>query len=127
VTLKDDDAVQAIYHSPLLTALTTYNNVQINYENTTGYVLQINSGLMDICTHLRQPNHLSFEPARCKKTIARPAIGNNHFLYYKEEKKLFSSGLAIIGVIFLVIGTICTGKKIFFLFIFSRDCLYRFC
>ncbi len=88
MTLKDDDAVQAIYHSPLLTALTTYDNVQINYQNTTGYVLQINSGLMDICTHLRQPNHLSFEPGRCKKTIARPAIGNNHFLYYKEEERI---------------------------------------
>jgi len=47
---------------------------------------------MDICTYLRQPNHLSFEPGRCKQTIARPAIG-----------------LAIVGVIFLLIGTICTG------------------
>jgi len=75
VTLKDYDAVQAIYHSPLLTVLTTYDNVKINYQNATGYVLQINSGLMDICTHLRQPNHLSFGPGRCKQTIARPAIG----------------------------------------------------
>jgi hypothetical protein len=76
VTLKDYDAVQAIYHSPLLTALTTYDNVKINYQNATGYVLKINSGLMDICTNLRQPNHLSFGPGRCKQTIARPSIGN---------------------------------------------------
>lgn len=77
VTLKDSDAVQAIYHSPLLTALTVYDNIQLNYQNTSGYILQINSGLMDICTHFRQPNHLSFGPDRCKQTVARPAIGKN--------------------------------------------------
>jgi len=92
VTLKDYEAVQAIYHSPLLAVLTNYENVKIDYQNATGYILNINSGLMDICTNLRQPNHISFEPSRCKPTIARPAIG-----------------LAIIGVIFLVIGTICTA------------------
>jgi hypothetical protein len=75
VTLKDYDAVQAIYHSPLLTALTVYDNIEIDYQNTTGYILKINSGLMDICTHLRQPNNSSFGPGRCKQTIARPAIG----------------------------------------------------
>jgi hypothetical protein len=75
VTLKDDEAVQAIYHSPLLTALTTYDDVKIDYQNATGYVLKINSGLMDMCTHLQQPNRLSFGPARCKQTIARPSIG----------------------------------------------------
>ncbi len=116
--MKDDDAIQAIYHSPLLTALTTYNNVKINYENGTGYVLKINSGLMDICTYLRQPNHISFEPGRCKNTVARPAIGKIHFLYIIKTKKIFYLGLAIIGIIFLVIGTICTGKMIYFIFIF---------
>jgi hypothetical protein len=73
--LKDYDAVQAIYHSPLLTTLTTVDNVKINYQNATGYVLKINSGLMAICAHLRQPNQISFEPGHCKRTIARPAIG----------------------------------------------------
>ncbi|CAF5033190.1 unnamed protein product, partial [Rotaria sp. Silwood1] len=92
VTLKDYEAVQAIYHSPLLTALTTYDNVKINYENATGYIFKISSGLMDICTYLRQPNHKSFGPARCIQTIARPSIG-----------------LAIVGIICLVIGTVCTG------------------
>ena len=75
VILKDDDAVQAIYHSPLLTALTTYDNLKIDYRNSTGYILKISSGLMDICTQLRQPNHLSFGPGRCKQTTARPSIG----------------------------------------------------
>ncbi len=117
--MKDYDAVQAIYHSPLLTVLTTYDNVKINYQNATGYVLQINSGLMDICTHLRQPNHLSFGPGRCKQTIARPAIGKTDFLnIITNEIKLFYSGLAIVGVIFVVIGTVCTGKLISFIFIF---------
>lgn len=73
--MKDYEAVQAIYHSPLLTALTSYDNVKIDYQNATGYVLKISSGLMDICTQLRQPNHLSFEPNHCKQTIARPSIG----------------------------------------------------
>ncbi|CAF3969875.1 unnamed protein product [Rotaria sp. Silwood2] len=91
-TVKYYEAVQAIYQSPLLTALTTYDNVKINYENATGYVFKINSGLMDICTYLRQPNHKSFESARCKQIIARPSIG-----------------LAIVGIICLVIGIVCTG------------------
>ncbi|CAF2936537.1 unnamed protein product [Rotaria sp. Silwood2] len=82
VTLKDYDTVPAIYHSPLLTASIIYDNVKINYQNATGYVLQISSGLIDICTHLRQSNHLSFEVDRC---------------------------LAIVGVIFLVFETVCTN------------------
>lgn len=116
--LKDYDAVQAIYHSPLLTTLTTHDNLQINYQNATGYVLQINSGLMDICAYLRQPNHLSFGPGRCKQTIARPAIGNIHIFPIFEGKKSIFLGLAIVGVIFLVIGIVCTGKSISFLFVF---------
>ncbi|CAF3672573.1 unnamed protein product [Rotaria socialis] len=91
-TLKNYEAVQVIYHSPLLTALATYDNVKINYENASGYVFKINTGLMDICTYLRQPNHRSFGPGHCKQSIARPSIG-----------------LAIVGVIFLIIGTVCTG------------------
>ncbi len=87
--LKDYDAVQAIYHSPLLTALTNHDNLQINFQNATGYVLQINSGLMDICAYLRQPNHLSFGPGRCKQTTARPAIGNiDIFLLFRGKKSI---------------------------------------
>ncbi len=115
--LKDYDAVQAIYHSPLLTALTTYDNVKINYQNASGYILQINSGLMDICTYLRQPNDLLFQPGRCKPTIARPAIGKTNFFILLKGKKFFLSGLAIVGVIFLVIGTVCTGKRKSLIFI----------
>ncbi|CAF0957080.1 unnamed protein product [Adineta steineri] len=92
VTLKDYDAIQTIYHSPLLTTLTTNDNFKIDPQNATGYVLKINSGLLDICTHLYYKNQLSFEPIQCKQTIARPSIG-----------------LSILGVIFLVIGTVCTG------------------
>ncbi len=88
VTLKDYDAVQAIYHSPLLTALTTYDNVKIDYQNATGYILKINSGLMDICTHLREPNHLSFGPGRCKQTIARPAIGKIDLSSCDKDQKM---------------------------------------
>jgi hypothetical protein len=89
VILKDYDAVQAIYHSPLLTALTNHDNLQINFQNATGYVLQINSGLMDICAYLRQPNHLSFGPGRCKQTIARSAIGNIHiFLLFRGKNSI---------------------------------------
>jgi hypothetical protein len=40
------------------------------------------------------------------------------FSYYSEERTLFCSGLAIFGVIFLVIGIVCTGKSISFLFVF---------
>ena len=82
VTLEDHEAIQLIYHLPLLRTLTTYDNVNINYRNATGYTLKIHSGLMDICTYLRQPNHQSFGPGRCKQTIARPSIGNkSNFLY----------------------------------------------
>lgn len=112
--MKDYDAVQAIYHSPLLTALTTSDNVKIDYQNSNGYILRINSGLMDLCTHLRQPNHLSFERGRCKQSIARPAIGENHFCC--DCKTRICLGLAIIGVIFLVIGIICTGRMSSFIF-----------
>ncbi|CAF4628281.1 unnamed protein product, partial [Rotaria magnacalcarata] len=76
ITLKDHEAVQVIYHSPLLTALATYDNVKINYENASGYVFKINTGLMNICTYLRQPNHRSFGPGHCKQSIVRPSIGN---------------------------------------------------
>lgn len=76
--MKDYDAIQAIYHSPLLTALTASDRVQINYQNATGYELEIHSGLMDICAYLRQPGHQLFEPGRCKQTIARPSIGNTN-------------------------------------------------
>ena len=77
VTLKDDDALQTIYHSPLLTALVTNGGaVELNYQNGSGYVLMINSGLLDICTQLRQPQRSFFGPGRCKRAIARPAIGN---------------------------------------------------
>ena len=78
--MKDYDAIQAIYHSPLLTALTTSDRVKIDYQNASGYVLEINSGLMDICAYLRQPDHHLFEPGRCKQTIARPSIGKIYFL-----------------------------------------------
>jgi hypothetical protein len=119
VILKDYDAVQAIYHSPLLTTLTNHDNLQINYQNATGYVLQINSGLMDICAYLRQPNHLSFGPGRCKQTIARPAIGNtNFFILFLNGRSSFCFGFGIVGVIFFVIGIVCTGKSISFVFIF---------
>ncbi|CAF1144632.1 unnamed protein product [Adineta steineri] len=74
VTLKDYDAIQTIYHSPLLTTLTTDDNFKMDHQNATGYVLKINSGLLDICTHLYYKNQLSFEPIRCKQTIARPSI-----------------------------------------------------
>ncbi|UJR08677.1 hypothetical protein I4U23_012935 [Adineta vaga] len=93
VTLKDDDALQTIYHSPLLTALTTFTPpIRHQHYNVTGYILTINSGLLDICVHLQHSNHLFRQPQRCKQTVARPSIG-----------------LAIIGVIFLVIGIVCTG------------------
>ncbi|CAF0994797.1 unnamed protein product [Rotaria sordida] len=94
VILKDYEAVQAIYQSPLLTALTTYDNIKINYENATGYILKIKSGLIDICTYLRQPNHKSFGSGHCKQIIARPSIG-----------------LAIIGIICLVIGIVCFADE----------------
>ena len=94
VILKDDEAVQTIFHSPFLTAMaTSRNQIRINYENPRGYVLKINTGLMEICTMLRQPKHQEFESKFCKQTIARPAIG-----------------LAIVGLLFLMIGTVCTGK-----------------
>lgn len=108
VTLKDNDALQTIYHSPLLTALTAFDYFQIDYQNATGYLLQINTGLMDICTHLRRPNHLTYEPTRCKQTIARPAIGEI-FLMNQANLNSVLVGLAIIGVIFVVVGIVCTG------------------
>lgn len=73
--MKDYDAIQAIYHSPLLTALTISDRVQIDYQNASGYELEIHSGLMDICAYLRRPGQQLFEPGRCKQTIARPSIG----------------------------------------------------
>ncbi|CAF0819495.1 unnamed protein product [Adineta ricciae] len=94
VILKDDDALQTIYHSPLLTTLTTpIPPPSTHPHNVTGYILTINSGLMDICAHLQHPTHTLYQPPqRCKQTVARPSIG-----------------LAIIGVIFVVIGIACTG------------------
>jgi hypothetical protein len=91
VILKDYDAVQTIYHSPLLTTLTNHHDQSINYQNATGYVLQINSGLMDICAQLRRPNQLLFGPGRCKQTIARPAIGIiDIFLLFRRKKSILS-------------------------------------
>ena len=78
VILKDDDALQTIYHSPLLTTLTTpIPPPSTHTHNATGYILTINSGLMDICAHLQHPTHLYQPPQRCKQTVARPSIGTH--------------------------------------------------
>jgi len=45
---------------------------------------------MDICAHLRQPNRFTSEPARCKQTIARPAIGEIIANIIQTETKLNS-------------------------------------
>ena len=45
---------------------------------------------MDICTHLREPNHLSFGPGRCKQTIARPAIGKIDLSSSDKDQKMIS-------------------------------------
>ncbi len=43
MVLKDSNAVQAIYHLLFLTTLNNYDNLKINYQNVTGYDLQMNS------------------------------------------------------------------------------------
>ena len=91
VVLKDTDAVQAIYHSPLLTTMVSdRSGIHIDFHNATGYVLEIRTGLMDICTRLRQPHARSFETSYCKRTIARPAIGTLFFssLFDRKQRRV---------------------------------------
>lgn len=69
---------------------------------------------MDICLYVRRPNQQLFESGHCKQSIARPSIGNQFIFYFDNWKKkifFFYLGLAIVGVICLVIGTVCTGKN----------------
>lgn len=76
MTLRESEALRTIYHSPLLTSMIVdHAKIDIDYQNTTGYVLELRTGLMEICVFLRQPNRDEFEPGICKRSIARPSIG----------------------------------------------------
>ena len=98
---------------------------KIDFHNATGYVLEIQTGLTDICTRLRQPHARSFEASYCKRAIARPAIGTLLLLVRLSLSRRFPSGLAIVGVIFLVIGTVCTGRVTLVRLLFPTDSLQR--